>query len=162
MPQPVTVTVRQVIAAPPELVFAVVTDPTLNAQLSDDVLSIDIHERSPEGFAVRFSERRRLGRGEATFVYERVDTDLQGLSTRVLNTFDATDWDTRFVVQPHPEGAELSLHMEATGHRWGKRVQHVLLQWLYAWGMRKQLRSWAAYCAESASSQSRSNDAHPS
>ena len=131
------------IAAPPERVFADITDVARFPETQPEVLAVEfLTEGGFSGIGTRFREIRDMGRGK-TLVTELEVTEYAPEAGRVRMVADThgTVWDTQMTVAPAEAGSQLTIAMDARGNTALRRVVNVFMQPLFRRGIRSHLRA---------------------
>jgi carbon monoxide dehydrogenase subunit G len=134
----------RVLSATPEAVFAVLSDPTVKADVVPCVVSAEILGEAVRGPGLRFSETHRMGKREMTMNFEVTEwTEPSHLRIQCLQ--HGTLWDSSFDMAEHPGGAELVITMDARAKSVLPRLLNPLMKPLFRRGLTEHLDALEAH-----------------
>lgn len=106
------ITIDRHIAAPPERVFALISDFANAPKRIPAILRVEMLTSGPVGIGTRFSETRKMFGKEATETMEVVAFDApRSYSLRAYNC--GCEYNSSFGVEPDGAGSKLTFHFDA-------------------------------------------------
>ena len=152
------ITVSRDIGADPAVVFAAVADIASLTEVSPDVLHIEFLTEQHSGVGTRFRETRRMGTKEMVTELEVTEYELNRRA-RLVTDMNGTVWDTTFTVDPLPQGARLTIAMDARAYKLLPRLLNPILKGMFRRGMNKHVQFLADYCERKAGNTAGVNEA---
>ncbi len=146
-----SMTVTRTIDAPPDRVFAAVSEVGNLPAVVPDVVGIEILSDTGSGVGTRFRETR-LMHGKETVTELEVTELVANDRIRMVADSHGTVWDTVFRVRAVGERTELVLTMEARAHGLLPRLLNPVMKGLFKKGLAKHVDAVQEYCERGAPS----------
>lgn len=139
------VQLEETIEAPPEGVWAVLTDIEGLPNREQAVEKIEFLTEQKTGVGTRFRETRSMGRRTVETELKVTEMD-ENESIRFVSDVGGTVWDT--VYRCHPEGGatRLEIDMNARPHKLSARLMNPLILPMVRKGMVKHLADLKRFC----------------
>lgn len=140
------ITVSRTIAADPDVVFDMITNIERSPEVVPEVTGVEFLGELRQGAGTRFREHRLVNGRSMSFELELNEYDAKERHARFLSDAGGTTWDTQMDVEPHPEGAQLTMKMEVRGHSFGTRLFNRVMRGIYRQSLVAHLGDVAMRC----------------
>lgn len=140
--------VHRTIAAPPDLVFAAVTDVEHFSRAVKEIERVEFVSETRTGLGARFRETRVM-RGRESTVELEITEFVPPERARFLSEAGGVRWDTVFEVTDAGDGRTgLAMVMEATPLTFGARLMMPLMKGMVRKAIASDMDAVKAYCEE--------------
>lgn len=140
----------RVLDAAPDQVFAVLSDPNVQAEVIPCVVSSEVIDGTTPGAGMRFRETRKMGKREMTMTFE-VTEWASPHRLRIECNEHGTIWDSSFDIAEHPGGTELKISMDARAQSLLPRMLNPIMKPMFRRGLVQHLDALEAHFDGSAS-----------
>lgn len=137
--------ISRLIAAPVELVFAVISRIRNFADIIPEISMIEILSDSDTGIGTRFRETRLIGKKSITAEIEITDYVENNLIRMVADN-QGSIWDTIFTFTPEEDATILELHIESRAYRLIPKVLNPLSMRIISKMMENNMDRLKNYC----------------
>ncbi|MEM9491714.1 MAG: SRPBCC family protein [Myxococcota bacterium] len=139
------ITVQRTIAAPPETIFAAVSDVHTLPSRDPAVKRIEFLTETESGVGTRFRETR-VHKGKEMVTELEVTEYSTNDRVRMVADSHGTVWDTTFEVKPAGDSAELIVTMDARAHKLMPRLLNPLLKGMFRKGLETYMDTVKTHC----------------